>query len=167
MTTSHDPRLDLVLEREVDVPVAAVWAGWTRPELIVQWWTPAPWKTVECVLDLRPGGVFSTTMESPEGERFPNAGCILEVVPECRLTWTSVMGADFRPIAPANGADDLPFTATITMEPTATGGTRYRAVARHADERGAARHAEMGFQEGWGTVFDQLVALIRSGAVQA
>ena len=163
MTTST--ALDLVIDREVDVPVSAVWAGWTRPELIVQWWTPAPWKTVACELDLRPGGLFATTMESPDGERYPSHGCILEVEPERRITWTSVMSADFRPTPPANGADDLPFTATITMEPTASGGTKYRAVARHADEAGARRHEEMGFHEGWGTVFDQLVGLIRSGAV--
>ncbi len=159
-----DPTRDLVLVREAEVPVAAVWAAWTRPELMKQWWTPDPWRTVEVELDLRPGGVFSTVMESPEGERFPNRGCILEVVEQRRITWTSVMVDDFRPAVPANGAADLPFTATITFEPTATG-TRYTAVARHADEAGATTHREMGFEDGWGAVFDQLVALIQAGGV--
>lgn len=161
MTTfSPDPALDLVLERVIDVPVARVWAAWTQPELIVQWFTPAPWKTVDCSIDLYPGGAFRTTMESPEGERFPNAGCILEVVDQRRLTWTSVLGAGFRPVVPANGADDLPFTAVIAMEP-AGAGTRYVATAIHPDAERADRHREMGFFDGWGAALDQLVALVR------
>jgi uncharacterized protein YndB with AHSA1/START domain len=70
-----DPDLDLVLERTVPVSPERVWAAWTQPELLMQWFTPAPWKTVACELDLRPGGRCATTMESPEGEQHPNVGC--------------------------------------------------------------------------------------------
>ena len=59
-----DPRLDLILERIVDVPPELVWAAWTTPEHVKQWFTPAPWKTVECEIDLRPGGIFRTVMRS-------------------------------------------------------------------------------------------------------
>lgn len=157
----RDPDLDLVLERVVDVPVEKVWAAWTQPELIVRWFTPAPWKTVACELDLRPGGRFSTTMESPDGEQFPNEGCVLEVVPQRRLTWTSVLAVGFRPTPPANGADDMPFTAVIAMEPD-DAGTRYTATVIHPDAQTAARHRDMGFHDGWGAALDQLVALCAS-----
>jgi uncharacterized protein YndB with AHSA1/START domain len=153
-----DESCDLVLERELDVSASLVWACWTEPERVVKWFTPAPWQTVSCEIDLQPGGRFSTVMQSPEGEQFPNEGCILEVVPERRLTWTSVLTAGFRPTSPQNGADDLAFTATIELEPTGTG-TRYRATAKHPDAATAQRHREMGFHEGWGAALDQLVAL--------
>lgn len=152
--------LDLVLERTVPVSPAKVWAAWTQPELMVQWFTPAPWKTASAEVDLRPGGANCVTMESPEGERFPNTGCYLVVEPERLLVFTSVMGADFRPTTPANGAEDMPFTGRIELSPTANGGTIYRAIAMHADSEGRARHEAMGFHDGWGAALDQLVALM-------
>lgn len=157
--TPH-PDLDLVLERTIAVTPARVWAAWTEPELMVQWFTPAPWKTVAADVDLRPGGRTVVTMESPEGEQYPNAGCYLVVEPERVLVWTSVMTEGFRPVAPTNGAEDMPFTGRIEISPSADGGTRYRAIAMHADREGCQRHAEMGFHDGWGAALDQLVALM-------
>ena len=69
MTFTPNPALDLVLERTIAVSPERVWAAWTQPELLMQWFTPAPWKTVAADLDVRPGGRFATTMESPEGEQ--------------------------------------------------------------------------------------------------
>ena len=57
-----DPKLDLILEREIDVPPELVWRAWTEPQHLMKWFTPAPWKTVECEIDLRPGGIFRTVM---------------------------------------------------------------------------------------------------------
>ena len=76
-----DPKLDLVLERVVDVPPERVWEAWTRPELLKKWFTPAPWKTADCEIDLRPGGKFRTVMHGPAGEVVDSTGCYLDVVP--------------------------------------------------------------------------------------
>lgn len=164
MTFRPDPDLDLVLERTVPVTPERVWAAWTDPALLVQWFTPAPWKTVAAETDVRPGGRFATTMESPEGEQYPNAGCYLQVEPHQLLVFTSVLADDFRPVAPANGADDLPFTARIEIAPADDGSTHYRAIAMHADEEACRRHADMGFHDGWGAALDQLVALMATDA---
>src|ERR1700736_2526133 len=74
-----DPKLDLVLEREIDVPVELVWKAWTTPEHLRHWFAPKPWSITACELDLRPGGSINFTMRSPEGEEFPNTQCYLEV----------------------------------------------------------------------------------------
>lgn len=157
-----DPDRDLVLTREIDVPPDAVWRAWTEPERLKQWFTPRPWETTECEIELRPGGIFRTQMRGPDGEVGGGTGCYLEVVPNERLIWTGALGPGFRP----NPKDDMPidmtFTAIIAMEPTATG-TRYTAAVMHADAAGAQQHEEMGFFDGWGAALDQLVEHVTSG----
>jgi len=155
-----DPKLDLVLERVVDVPVELVWRAWTDPEILPQWWCPKPWTTPKVEMHVRPGGMFHTTMRSPEGQDFPNAGCYLEVIENRKLIFTSALGAGYRPVNPVNNPD-LAFTAIITMEPAGKG-CKYSARAMHQDENGAKKHAEMGFHDGWGTVLEQLVALMKT-----
>ncbi len=152
-----DPDLDLLLEREVDVPRELVWAAWTQPEQLKRWFTPAPWTTIDCEIDLRPGGIFRTVMRSPQGEEFPNVGCYLEVVENERLVWTSVLGPGYRP---SDQPGDVPLTAVISLEPSERG-TKYSALAIHPDREVCARHAEMGFHDGWGAALDQLVALVK------
>jgi len=153
-----NPQLDLVLEREVDVPPQLVWDAWTKPEHLVHWFCPKPWGVSACELDVRPGGIFRTTMRSPEGQEFPSEGCYLEVVPLQRLVWTSVLQGGYRPAA---SAGEFPFTGIITLEPTPTG-TRYTATALHPDESSCDKHRNMGFHEGWGIALDQLVAYMKS-----
>jgi len=150
-----DPKLDLVLERVIDVPPELVWAAWTRPEHLSRWFTPAPWSVADCEIDLRPGGLFRTVMRSPAGQDFPNVGCYLEIVPNRRLVWTDLLLPGYRP------AEQGLLTAIVTLEPQGDG-TRYTAIAMHRDEAGRKQHEAMGFREGWGKALDQLVAYART-----
>lgn len=163
-----DPTLDLSFERIVDVPKDLVWKAWTEPSHVMQWFTPSPWKTVACEIDLRPGGIFHTVMESPEGQQFPNAGCYLEVITNERLTWTNALLPGFRPAMRVTTCGDehasFLFTATISLASQGSG-TRYTAIVRHGDPAGCEKHRSMGFEEGWGTALDQLVACIKSGKI--
>jgi uncharacterized protein YndB with AHSA1/START domain len=52
--------LDLVFERVIDIPPALAWLAWTTPERLKKWFTPAPWQTVDCEIDLRPTKRTST-----------------------------------------------------------------------------------------------------------
>jgi uncharacterized protein YndB with AHSA1/START domain len=160
-----DPELDLVLERIVDVPKDLVWLAWTTPEHIKQWFTPAPWKTVECEIDLRPGGIFRTVMRSPEGEEFDNAGCYLQVVEGELLIWTDALEAGFRPArrAPGHeaGSGVSAFTAVIRLEEHGKG-TKYTALAIHRSTAERKAHEAMGFHDGWGKALDQLVELVKA-----
>lgn len=149
-----DPKLDLVLQRYVDVPPALVWMAWTEPEHVKHWFTPAPWTTIDCEIDLRPGGIFRTVMRSPEGEEHPNFGCYLEIVPERKLVWTDALEVGFRP-SRRTAHLGFRFTAAIRFEPHGAG-TNYTALVMHGDEESKQKHDRMGFFDGWGSATDQL-----------
>lgn len=152
---AFDPELDLILEREVQATPQQLWDAWTIPEQLMQWFTPAPWKTVACDIDLKPGGAFNTTMQSPEGERMENFGCFLEIIPQQRLVFTDALTAGYRPALE-------PFmSATVSFEPLSNG-TRYTAIAKHPNQQKKKSHEDMGFHHGWSAALDQLLAMIHT-----
>jgi len=150
-----DPTLDLVLERDVDVPVELVWKAWTTPEHLRHWFVPKPWTITACELDLRPGGVFRSVMRSPDGQEFTNEGCYLEVSPHERLIFTDTLLPGYRP------SPKPFFTAVLQLERRGSG-TRYTAIAIHGNEETRKNHEQMGFYDGWGTVVDQMAAYIKA-----
>lgn len=168
MTTNKvlnkDTELDLVLERELAVPVNLVWRGLTEPNLLKQWFCPKPWGIADCRVDLRPGGEFYTVMQDPEGNKFPNTGCFLEIINEKRLVWTSALVANYRPAPPAASGDKecahIAMTVIIELEPVLSG-TRYTAHVMHNAPDQKKAHEDMGFHEGWGTTITQLEELLK------
>lgn len=59
------PTHELVLDRVLDAPRAALWRCWTEPELLKQWFCPKPWFVSDVRMDLRPGGEFFALMSGP------------------------------------------------------------------------------------------------------
>lgn len=116
-----DPKLDLVLERVVDVPRELVWEAWTQPEHVKAWFTPRPWRTIECEIDLRPGGIFRTVMQGPnDSAEVNNVACYLEILPNERLVWTDTLLPGWRP------ADGARFGMTVVIALESLGDqTRY------------------------------------------
>lgn len=145
----------LTLRRHIATAPAAIWRCWTEPHLLMQWFAPHPVKTVEAVLEVYPGGRFFTSMLLPDGSEHSSEGCFLLTEPGQRLVFSDCLLAGFRPAPKAF------FTADITLTP-APGGTDYHVSALHANEAGAKRHAEMGFEAGWGAATEQLAALAAS-----
>ena len=150
-----DPARDLVLDAHLDARPEALWRAWTEAELLRRWFCPPPWRVIAAVIEPWPGGRFETVMEGPAGERHEDPGCVLHADPARRLVLTDALGAGFRPTGSG-------FT-TIALSFTPEGrGTRYRARVLHADAEARARHAAMGFHEGWGVATRQLEATART-----
>jgi uncharacterized protein YndB with AHSA1/START domain len=162
-----NPELDLVLERIVDVPRALMWKAWTTPEHLMKWFCPRPWMTVECEIDLRPGGRFFTVMQSPEGEKYPNVGCYLEIIEQEKLVWTDALIEGFRPVAGGTMSETGGGFMTAVLEfEDHEGGTKYTATALHKSVADVKKHEAMGFHDGWGTVLGQLVEYIKEGHIK-
>ena len=150
-----DENRDLALTRVLSVPRETLWKGWTRPEHLTRWFCPAPWKVTDCEIDLRPGGVFRTEMRGPGGEGHATDGCYLEVRENEKLVWTLSLTAGFRPAA----NPFIAMTAIVTFEDMPDGKVKFTARVLHADAATRQKHADMGFEQGWGAALDQLVAI--------
>ena len=151
MTIAHELRIDRLLA----APRMVLWRCWTEPALLTQWFTPKPWKTVEARFDLRPGGASMVVMESPQGERHPNPGQFLELVPGERIVMTDAFTGNWVPSPKAFMVAEVTFA-------DAAGGTRYVAIARHWSAEDRKAHEDMGFHQGWNAAADQLEALAKS-----
>ncbi len=149
---AHTDSNDLVISRLVRAPRAKLWQAWADPKLLKEWWCPKPWTTEVREFDMRPGGAFYTFMRGPDGGTSDNPGAFLEVVPQTRIAFTSMLTGGWRPNTPW-----LPFTAVITMGDEASG-TRYIATVMHPDQATRDKHDQMGFHDGWGTCITQLEA---------
>jgi uncharacterized protein YndB with AHSA1/START domain len=148
----NDGRNDLEISRFLAAPRARLWRAWADPKLLAQWWCPKPWTTEVRAFDFRPGGDFHTFMRGPDGGESDNPGCFLEIAPQARIVWTSMLTGGWRPASPWLG-----MTAIFTLADEGEG-TRYVARCLHKDAADSQKHEEMGFFDGWDTCITQLEA---------
>ncbi len=156
MTATPNSDRELVLTRLIDVPREKLWRCWTEPKLMLQWFTPAPWKTTHAETDVRPGGSSYVVMQGPDGTEMPNRGVYLEVIKNERLVFTDAYTSAWEP------SENPFFTGILTFEDAGNGQTRYTARALHWTKENRETHEKMGFHEGWGVATDQMTALART-----
>lgn len=144
---------ELALQRTLRAPREKLFRCWTDPQLMTQWFTPPPWKTVRAEVDLRAGGRSCITMLSPEGEEFPNRGIYLDVVPNAKLVFTDAFVDAWEP------SEKAFMVAALTFEDAGDGRTLYTARVQHWSAADREAHEKMGFHEGWGIATQQLEAL--------
>jgi uncharacterized protein YndB with AHSA1/START domain len=76
---------ELRFERTYQAPLQTVWAAWTQPEMLRQWWGPEKTFVPECRIDPRVGGEIYVVMEAGEamgkyqGTRWPMAGTFTRI----------------------------------------------------------------------------------------
>ena len=91
-TTDRRSEREVVVTRTFDGPARIVFDAWTRPELIMKWWTPKSFGItfISCEADVRPGGSYRFVFGHPSFDK-PMAfvGRYLEVDPPKRLVWTN------------------------------------------------------------------------------
>ena len=128
-----------------DAPREAVFAAWTEPEQLKQWWGPGFFETVYAEVDLRPGGRYELLLE-PGSMRL--VGQFREVLPPQRLvyTWRWIEGVP-------DARESL-----VTVE-FREHGARTEVVLVHDNFVGPGP-ADM-YDEGWRSGLDKLRAFLR------
>jgi uncharacterized protein YndB with AHSA1/START domain len=154
--------LDLTLLRIIRASRQVVWNAWTEPSTLERWWTPAPTLTRVDLLDVRPGGGFVTRMRENGRDFIPHTDATFIVVEEqSRLVFTNAIDSAWHPATPA----PVPMTAEIMFRDHAEG-TDYGVIVRHGDPAARARHQELGFFDGWGSVTEALATLAEGETVR-
>ena len=92
-----DPR-SIVGIREFDAPRELVFAAWTDPKHLAQWWGPNGFTTTTSRFELRPGGVWRFVMHGPDGRDYQNRIIFDEIVPPERIVYRHDGGEDVEPV---------------------------------------------------------------------
>jgi uncharacterized protein YndB with AHSA1/START domain len=103
---NSDPRV-MIGTREFDAPRDLVYAVFTDPKHLAQWWGPNGFTTTTLSFDMRPGGVWRFVMHGPDGRDYQNRITYEEVVPPRRIVYRHGDGEDVEPVQ---------FRQTITFE---------------------------------------------------
>ncbi len=146
---------ELAFTRVFDVSPEKLYRCWTEPALLVQCFTPPPWKTTHAELDVRVGGSSYVVMQGPDGTEMPSRGVYLEVIPNRKLVFTDAYSSAWVPSGKAF------FTSIVTFENEGSK-TKYTARALHWNAEDSKGHEAMGFYDGWGIVAEQMAALAKT-----
>jgi len=97
---------EFVLEHEFTARADQVFAAYTDPHLIAQWWVPTGGVLRVESMDPRPGGAWRFVQPMPNGQEITYRGSYLEVRPPTRLAYTFEI----------EGQAGSELTATIDLE---------------------------------------------------
>jgi uncharacterized protein YndB with AHSA1/START domain len=146
---------ELTITRLFDAPRSLVFAAWTDPKHLAQWWGPQGFTNPVCEFEARAGGSIRIHMRGPHGVVYPMKGEVREIQPPERLVFTSIALDDA-------GNHILEGLTEVTFDDE-DGKTRMtlrtRAAAVVAD---AAAHIA-GMEAGWMQSIDRLQALLARG----
>jgi uncharacterized protein YndB with AHSA1/START domain len=134
----------LTIKRTFNASRELVWKAWTQPEHIANWWGPRGMKTNVKKHDFKVGGEWEYTMTMPDGNEFISEGKyskieVLEVIES---------SANFKPMTEG--------VTIVAIFIDANEKTEFIFKVIHPTEEYCKQQEEMGFMNGWGSVFDGL-----------
>jgi uncharacterized protein YndB with AHSA1/START domain len=133
----------LTLKRRIKATPAQVFAAWTDPKKLVQWFGPvetAP-ESLRAELDVRAGGRYKVSFKTADGERHEVGGVYREVVPDSRLVFTWAW----------HTTPERESLVTVTIVPDGTGSLLTLHQEQFFDEK-----ARDGHLRGWTGTLDKL-----------
>lgn len=151
----------ITVERSFNAPLDQVWAAWTDPEILCQWWAPKPYRCVIKSLDFREGGRWLYYMEGPQegpqGDRLYAFFDYETIRP--RSLFSGTVG-----FCNEQGTLNTSFPQT-KWENTfseSDGCTLVRIHKQYLSVEDLERNIAMGFKEGFTTGLDQLEELLKT-----
>ncbi len=138
----------ITIKRTFDAPIELVWKAWTEAKHIVKWWGPKGMSTKIVAHEFKIGGKWKYIMTMPDGADFIAEGEYQHIDPPNKLK---------------TSANFLPMTEGVTLEVLLVANeskTEFTFNVIHPTEAYKLQQEKMGFQNGWGSVFDRLAELL-------
>jgi uncharacterized protein YndB with AHSA1/START domain len=96
--------------RTIAAPPSRVFAAFEEQARLAVWWGPAGFTNTFHTYGFEPGAKWSFLMHGPDGKKFPNEVVVSEIEPPERIVLHHVSKPRY--------------VLTVTLQPTADGGTR-------------------------------------------
>jgi uncharacterized protein YndB with AHSA1/START domain len=84
---STTPESEIVNSRVVNAPRETVWAAWTDPDHLKNWWGPAGFTNTFHEFNLHEGGKWVFTMHGPEKGNYPNDCEFIKIEKPSLIAW--------------------------------------------------------------------------------
>ncbi len=146
----------ILVEREFAAPVANVWAAWTQPAILDQWWAPKPWQARTKFMDFREGGHWIYAMVGPEGEEHWARNDYKTIDPQ-----KSFSGQDGFSDAEGNVNRELPVTDWHNEFKETGDSTTVKIQLDFTNLSDLEQIIEMGFKEGFIAALENLDELLQ------
>lgn len=134
----------LTIKRTFKAPIQLVWEAWTKAEHIVNWWGPKGMETKVVKHDFTIGGEWNYEMTMPDGNVFIAEGVYKEIVVLKKI----ISSANFKPMT--EGVEIQSLFEEKGEE------TEFVFNCVHPTVEYCKQQEEMGFYNGWGSVFERL-----------
>jgi uncharacterized protein YndB with AHSA1/START domain len=83
---------EVVVTRELEVPMREVWKAWSDPEYVKRWWGPTGFTSPSAEMDFRVGGASLVCMRAPAeygGQDMYNTWTYIRIEPHERIEFVS------------------------------------------------------------------------------
>ena len=149
-------KLTMTMTAEFDAPVERVWQMWSDPRKLERWWGPPTYPATFVDHDLKPGGLASYFMTSPEGEKYRGWWRVVAVDPPHGLQFEDGFADDRGEPNP-----EMPITKThVTLSGRTALSTVMTIEATFPSAEAMEQVTAMGMEEGLTAAVGQIDALL-------
>ncbi|HVZ12948.1 MAG TPA: SRPBCC domain-containing protein [Bauldia sp.] len=148
------PQKEVLFERVLDAPRAAVFQAWVDPKQLAEWWGPETFTIARATLEPRIGGSLFIEMKGPDGALYPMKGRIVDHVDNERLVFLNWI------LETAPGVFEMESVTSMVLADAGAGKTKLTLHQRVTKATDKAAFALFGMEEGFRQTVDKLVRFV-------
>ncbi len=145
----------VLVTREFNADIYLVWRCYTEPQLLDQWWGPAPWRAETKTMKFEVGGFWLYAMVSPEGEKHWSIMNYKDID-----LHQSISLEDGFCDADGKMNNELPVSSGVMIFTTTGAGTLVEFKMTYTTAEQLKTIVEMGFEQGITASLEQLSQLL-------